>query len=102
MEKQYICTSCGYVGYPKRLTKGSFWVEVGLWLVGLLLSPFFFAVAGFLWIVFLLPGLLYTVWRETSRYDACPKCKNASMIPLDTPVGRELFLKQQRLPENRS
>jgi hypothetical protein len=108
MEEQYICTSCGYVGYPKRLTKGSFWLELFLWLIFVfpvlvyisLLSTGF-VIETFPWI-FALPGLLYSIWRLTSRYDACPKCKNASTIPLDTPIGQELLLKQQRLPEHHS
>jgi hypothetical protein len=75
--KQSICTNCGYVGYPKKTTKGRFLVELGLW------------------ILFLLPGIIYSIWRLSSRYEACPKCKNASMIPLDSPIGKELYSKQQ-------
>ena len=56
----------------------------------------------FCWLLFLLPGLIYSIWRLTSRYNACPKCKNASMIPLDTPKGQELLAKQQELPEQHS
>ncbi len=84
MIKQSICTSCGYVGHPKQVTKGSFITEV------------------FYWLLFLLPGLIYSIWRLTSRYNACPKCKNASMIPVDTPMGQELLAKQQELPEQHS
>jgi hypothetical protein len=102
MTTQYICTICGSVGSPKRLFRGYFWIESGLWLAGLLLVAFFFSEVGFLVLVSLLPGLSYSVWRETSRYNACPKCKNASVIPLDTPVGQELFLKHHKLPENHS
>jgi hypothetical protein len=78
MAKQLICTNCGYIGYPKRITKGSFWIEVVLWLF------------------FLVPGLIYSIWRLTTKYDACPKCKNASMIPIDTPRGQKLLEEQQK------
>lgn len=78
MAKQSICTMCGFVGYPKRFWKGSFWLELALWLC------------------FLLPGLIYSIWRLTSKYDGCPACKNASMIPVDTPTGRKLMADQPR------
>ena len=75
MAKEFVCTTCGHIGQPKRVTKGSLATELVLW------------------IFFLVPGLIYSVWRLTSRYDACPSCKNASMIPADSPVGQK-FLKR--------
>ncbi len=73
MKDQYICTVCGHVGYPVKRSRGSFLVEIALWLC------------------FGLPGLIYTLWRLTSKYDACPKCGNPSMIPIDTPMGKKLL-----------
>lgn len=70
MEK--VCTSCGYVGFPIRITKGSLLIEI------------------FLWLLVIIPGVIYSIWRLTSRYDACPGCKNASMIPIDSPFGQKL------------
>jgi hypothetical protein len=71
--RQNICTACGCVGSPTRVTKGSFFVEI------------------FLWLLACLPGLIYTIWRLASKYDACPKCGNATMIPIDTPMGQRLL-----------
>lgn len=73
MFKKYICTMCGYVGYPSKKSKGSILVEIALWLC------------------FGLPGLIYTLWRLTSSYDVCPECNNPSMIPTDSPMGRKLL-----------
>jgi len=70
--KQWICTTCKYQGSPIKVTKGSFLIELGLWFL------------------FILPGLIYSLWRLSSRYDACPKCHIASMIPLETPKGQAL------------
>lgn len=70
--REMYCPNCGVVGYPTRITKGSFVVEV------------------FLWLLFILPGVLYTVWRLTSQYDGCPSCRQAGMIPSDSPRAREL------------
>lgn len=72
MKKEFICTSCGNIGQPKRITKGNLLIEIILWLA------------------FLVPGLIYSIWRLTSRYDACPVCKKESMIPTDTPAGQKL------------
>ena len=72
-----LCTTCGYVGNTKRVTKGSFLIEL------------------ILWIAFIVPGLIYSVWRLTSRYDACPKCGAANMIPLNSPIAKRMMQEQQ-------
>lgn len=72
MSAQMICTNCGTAGKPKMRTKGSFLVEVALW------------------ICFIIPGLLYSLWRMTSREKVCPSCGAINMVPLDSPMGRKL------------
>ena len=68
-----ICTACGTVSAkPKRVTKGSFLIEAMLWLC------------------FIVPGLIYSLWRLSSRYDACPVCGGVHLVPLDSPVGKKL------------
>jgi DNA-directed RNA polymerase subunit RPC12/RpoP len=68
-----FCKNCGFRGKPREMTRGTFAVEVLLWLC------------------FLLPGLLYTLWRSSNRYTACPKCGHENMIPLDSPMGQKSF-----------
>ncbi len=72
-KREYICTNCGYVGPPIKITPGSFLLEIVLWCF------------------FLLPGILYSIWRLTSKYEACPKCKKPTLIPVDTPKGQKLL-----------
>lgn len=67
-----ICTACGHVGHPITATKGRLGVEV------------------FLWLLFLLPGLIYSLWRIGSRHAACAACGGTSLVPLDSPMGRRL------------
>jgi len=67
----YICESCGEVGWPKSVVKGSFLIEILLWLC------------------FIVPGLIYTIWRLTSRVKECPEC-SGHMIPVTTPRARAL------------
>jgi hypothetical protein len=78
-DPERICTNCGHVGKPVSLTSGSFVMEIALWCF------------------FLMPGLLYSLWRMTTRKQSCPKCKDVSrpMVMKDTPVGRS-FLDRQR------
>ncbi len=64
------CANCGTVGAPKRSTKGYFVLEVVLWLF------------------FLLPGLIYSVWRLSTKTWVCPSCAAPNMVPLDSPRAR--------------
>lgn len=50
----YLCPQCGFTGTPLRYTRGNIVFEVLLWLV------------------FVVPGLFYSLWRAESK--ACPKC----------------------------
>lgn len=71
-KQRMICAACGSTGIPKTDTPGSFLIEL------------------LLWCFFLLPGLIYSIWRIASRKKVCPLCKSAEMIPLDSPRGRKL------------
>lgn len=67
-----ICKSCGTAGDTKTVTRGSIFIEIVLWLC------------------FLLPGLIYSIWRLTSKYEACPMCGSPSMVPVSSPIGLSL------------
>ena len=72
MKKTMICTKCGTAGPPQKTTKGSFLIEVLLWLC------------------FLLPGLLYSLWRLNTRKATCSGCGSGNLVPVDSPVGKKL------------
>jgi hypothetical protein len=67
-----ICPNCGSRGEPKTTTRGNIAIEIVLWLC------------------FIIPGLIYSVWRTTTKYKACPSCGSAGMIGVNTPNGRML------------
>ena len=67
-----ICPNCGHMGYTKTLTKGSIFIELILWLC------------------FVVPGLIYSIWRLTTRHAVCARCGSPLIIPLDTPRGQAL------------
>ena len=68
-----VCTHCGTIAEPKTYIKGNIIVEL------------------FLWLLFLLPGLIYSIWRLSSRYKGCPKCGAPNMIPQDSPMAKKLL-----------
>ena len=62
----YLCRSCGNEGRARRTYRGSFFVELGLWLL------------------LFLPGLVYTVLRATKRKQvSCVACKSPDLAPAD-------------------
>ena len=84
-KKFYICTQCGYVGRPLYKVRGSFLVELILWILGLI-ALFFLAW----WLIFI--PLFYSIFRLSGRYQECPQCHlHNTMIPLDSPRGRQLY-----------
>jgi len=72
MAKALICPNCGTTGLPKTFTKGSILMELCLWLL------------------FLIPGLIYSLWRISSRYKGCRQCGATNLVPLDSPRGKQL------------
>jgi len=67
------CPNCGCSAKPATITRGSFGIELLLWLF------------------FLIPGLMYSIWRLSSRYKGCPMCKQPGMIPLDSPRAKAML-----------
>lgn len=63
----FYCAHCGEHGKPRLHVRGSFWIEIFLWIGG-----------G-------LPGILYTAWRWTTRDMVCPSCLAPNMIPAGSP-----------------
>lgn len=67
---KFLCTTCGTLTNGRTITKGSFAIEVILWLA------------------MILPGILYSIWRLTSRVQGCHKCSSAAIIPVSSPVAQ--------------
>lgn len=70
-----ICASCGSQAGTKRVTRGSFWIELVLWLF------------------FIIPGLIYSIWRLTTKQTVCRACGQANLIPVDSPMGQAMLEK---------
>lgn len=69
--RHFLCTQCGAeTSAPLKVPPGSAWVALAL------------AVP------FVLPGVVYTVWRYSMRRPVCPTCGHAQLIPGDAPLAR--------------
>ena len=75
MARDVVCADCGTVDTPTTETRGSIFIEIILWLC------------------FLVPGLIYSIWRLTTRHKVCRKCHGKHLLPLDTPGGKAALAK---------
>lgn len=67
-----FCKSCGHEGRPDSDTPGSTLIELVLWLF------------------FIIPGLVYSLWRLNQRHKVCSACSSADIIPSNSPMARTL------------
>ena len=70
--KLRYCLDCGHEGPVKNKAKGSMGVEI------------------ILWICFIIPGLIYSIWRLNSKYQACTSCGSQKVIPANSPNAIKL------------
>ncbi len=66
----YICIECGYEGRRKAVKRGSTTMEI------------------MLWVVFLIPGPFYTLWRIFTKYYVCPMCESKTMFSVNSALGK--------------
>jgi uncharacterized membrane protein len=71
--KPMLCPNCLTQKKPKTKVKGSILIEIILWLC------------------FIIPGLIYSLWRSGSRFKVCPACNETGMIPLGSPRAQQLL-----------
>lgn len=84
MTKQLICAGCGSIEKTKREVKGNLAVEIVLWLC------------------FIIPGLIYSLWRQGTYHNACAVCGGTNLIPLNSPVGQKLLKENGMQIENKN
>lgn len=72
MTTERLCLTCHAIGTPKTQTRGSIWIEIVLWLC------------------FLVPGLVYSIWRLTTRQKVCRTCGSPTLVPVDSPAAKAI------------
>lgn len=68
----HICQWCHFVGNPIKPERGNIAVEIILWLLCLV------------------PGIFYSIWRRGAPLSGCPSCGKGEMIPVNYPIGASL------------
>ena len=68
-----VCTQCGNISQPKLGVKGNGLIEIILWLF------------------FIVPGIIYSIWRRSGQKNVCVKCKSDQVIPIDTPRAKKIL-----------
>lgn len=63
------CRACASRGRAKTVTDGSLAIEIILWLC------------------FLVPGLIYSIWRLGTRHRVCATCGSRDIIPNTAPAA---------------
>jgi ssDNA-binding Zn-finger/Zn-ribbon topoisomerase 1 len=74
-----ICADCGVTSNGKMRTKGSFLMEIVLWLC------------------LIVPGLIYSLWRLTTKERVCPSCDSKALIDPRSPRGKALMQEYHNL-----
>lgn len=92
------CKDCGTVGSPEKVTSGSIGLEIGMWLVALILCAIILPV-GIVAVVF---SGGYSFWRLffDRGHEVCSKCKSKNLIPDDSPLARATLASVPPAPED--
>jgi hypothetical protein len=78
-KKQMVCLRCHETDFPLRKTSGSIIIELALWLF------------------FIIPGIIYSIWRGNSTKLVCRSCESDDLVPLNTVKGREILEAAEKL-----
>ena len=60
--KKYVCMECGCQREPIDAKRGLLVIEI------------------FMWLLYILPGVIYSIWRRVRKQQVCPKCRNPSVV----------------------
>ena len=77
MARKIFCPKCKYVGGEEVIDRGDFRIEAVLWLL------------------FIIPGWCYHLWRAKHKVFRCPKCKNIYTVRYYPGVETASELKRQ-------
>ena len=79
--KKYICTLCGSQKEPVWAKRGSGYIEILMWLA------------------YIVPGMIYTLWRLLRKHQVCQNCSQPTVIPINSAQGTHLRLLMKSLSQ---
>lgn len=68
-----ICKACGTLNTEGEGLPGSGWIELVLY------------------VCYIVPGIIYSIWRRTKKNAACVACSSRDLVQIGTPIGKSLF-----------
>lgn len=79
-----ICINCGHIDEPKKHIEGHILIEAALLVV--------FGVISIQtsWIILIIP-FGYSIYRQCSKKQVCPRCHSKDILPIDSPNGKRLI-----------
>lgn len=60
--RKYVCMECGCQRDPVDAKRGLLVIEI------------------FMWFLYILPGVIYSIWRRVRRQQVCSKCRTPSVV----------------------
>ena len=60
--KKYVCMECGCQRDPIDAKRGLLVIEI------------------FMWLLYIVPGVIYSIWRRVRKHQVCPNCLNPSIV----------------------
>ena len=60
--KKYVCMECGCQRDPINAKRGLLVIEI------------------FMWLLYIFPGIIYSIWRRVRKQQVCPNCRNPSVV----------------------
>ena len=60
--KKYVCMDCGCQRDPINAKRGLLVIEL------------------FMWLLYIFPGVIYSIWRRVRKQQVCPNCRNPSVV----------------------
>lgn len=67
-----ICKQCGTAHRGENVLPGSGWIEFVLY------------------VAYIFPGIIYSIWRRSTRRPTCAACGSRDLVGAQTPVGQKL------------
>lgn len=68
-QSEMFCKTCGHTGKTQLHTPGNLLIEIILWLC------------------FIVPGLIYSIWRISNRVKKCTQCESKDLVPKNSPMA---------------
>jgi hypothetical protein len=73
-----ICSNCGSLNSDTTKEDGSTLITI------------------ILLICYIIPGIIYFLWRGSTKRIICKNCKNSTIIDAKTPLGKEMYAKYHK------